>query len=177
MGLVVPRHMESSRTRDQIDVACTGRQILIHSTTREVPPSPQSSDFLLYLLLPPAAWPFLLILVAYKVSLHSISFLSFSGAVSKLPATAKGVLLVSLLQPLQVQVCLLSHPHNLLLFSFLISSPESASSPPCLCGLASLLSPGWNLFIMLPQPEKTPIFFSAPKLRFMALVRPSCRGL
>ena len=143
------------------------------------PPSPQSSDFLLYLLLPPAAWPLVLILVAYKVSLHSLSFLSFFGAVSKLPATAKGVLLVSLLQPLQVQVRLLSHPHNLLLFSFLISSPESASSPPCLCGLASLLSPGWNLFIMLPQPEKTPIFFffSAPKLRFMALVRPSCRGL
>ena len=36
MGLVAPRHVESSQTRDQIRVPCIGRQILNHWTTREV---------------------------------------------------------------------------------------------------------------------------------------------
>ena len=36
-GLVVPRHVESSQTRDQTQVPCIGRQILNHWTTREVP--------------------------------------------------------------------------------------------------------------------------------------------
>ena len=37
MGLVAPWHVESSRTRDQIHVPCTGRWILNHCATREVP--------------------------------------------------------------------------------------------------------------------------------------------
>ena len=37
MGLVAPRHMGSSWTRDQTYVPCIGRQILNHCTTREVP--------------------------------------------------------------------------------------------------------------------------------------------
>ena len=37
MGLVAPRHVESSCTRDQIHVPCIGRRILIHFTTRELP--------------------------------------------------------------------------------------------------------------------------------------------
>ena len=36
MGLVAPQHVEASQTRDQTHVPCTGRQILIHWTTREV---------------------------------------------------------------------------------------------------------------------------------------------
>ena len=36
MGLVALRLVESSRIRDQTHVPCTGRQILIHWTTREV---------------------------------------------------------------------------------------------------------------------------------------------
>ena len=39
MGLVAPRHVGSSWTRDQIRVLCIGRQILNHCTTREVPVS------------------------------------------------------------------------------------------------------------------------------------------
>ena len=35
IGLVAPWHVESSRTRDRTHVPCTGRQILIHCTTRE----------------------------------------------------------------------------------------------------------------------------------------------
>ena len=38
-GLVAPRHVESSRTRDQTRVPCIGRWILNHWTTREVPQS------------------------------------------------------------------------------------------------------------------------------------------
>ena len=34
-GLAAPRHMGSSRTRDQTRVPCIGRQILNHCTTRE----------------------------------------------------------------------------------------------------------------------------------------------
>ena len=34
-GLVAPRHVESSQTRDQVRVPCIGRQILNHCTTRE----------------------------------------------------------------------------------------------------------------------------------------------
>ena len=37
VGLVAPQHVESSRTRDQTHVPYTGRWILIHCTTREVP--------------------------------------------------------------------------------------------------------------------------------------------
>ena len=37
MGLVIPWHVGSSRTRDQIRVPCIGRWILNHCTTREVP--------------------------------------------------------------------------------------------------------------------------------------------
>ena len=37
LGLVVSWHVESSWTRDQTPVPCRGRQILIHSFTREVP--------------------------------------------------------------------------------------------------------------------------------------------
>ena len=36
-GLVAPRYVESSRTRDQTCVPCIGRQIFIHQATREVP--------------------------------------------------------------------------------------------------------------------------------------------
>ena len=36
-GLVAPRHVGSSRARDQTCVPCIGRQILNHCTTREVP--------------------------------------------------------------------------------------------------------------------------------------------
>ena len=36
-GLVAPRHVGSSRTRARTCVPCTGRQILNHCTTREVP--------------------------------------------------------------------------------------------------------------------------------------------
>ena len=36
MGLVAPGHMESSQTRDQIHVPCTGRRIPNHLTTWEV---------------------------------------------------------------------------------------------------------------------------------------------
>ena len=39
MGLVAPRHEESSWTSDRTCLPCTGRQILIDCTTREVPPS------------------------------------------------------------------------------------------------------------------------------------------
>ena len=38
MGLVAPRHVGSSQTRDQTHVPCIGRQILNHCATREVPP-------------------------------------------------------------------------------------------------------------------------------------------
>ena len=34
-GLSAPRHVEASRTGDRTHVPCTGRQILIHCTTRE----------------------------------------------------------------------------------------------------------------------------------------------
>ena len=37
MGLVAPRHVGSSRTRDRTHVPCIGRSILNHWTTREVP--------------------------------------------------------------------------------------------------------------------------------------------
>ena len=37
MGLVAPKHVESSPTRDQTHVPCIGKQILNHWTTREVP--------------------------------------------------------------------------------------------------------------------------------------------
>ena len=37
VGLVVLRHVESSQTREQTHIPCTGRWILIHCTTREVP--------------------------------------------------------------------------------------------------------------------------------------------
>ena len=36
MGLVAPRYVESSRTREQSRVPCIGRWILKHCTTREV---------------------------------------------------------------------------------------------------------------------------------------------
>ena len=36
-GLVAPRHVGSSRTRDQTHGPCIGRRILKHWTTREVP--------------------------------------------------------------------------------------------------------------------------------------------
>ena len=36
-GLGAPWHVESSQTRDQTHVPCTGKQILIYCTTREVP--------------------------------------------------------------------------------------------------------------------------------------------
>ena len=37
-GLAAPQHVGSSWTRDQTCVPCTGRRILNHCTTREVPP-------------------------------------------------------------------------------------------------------------------------------------------
>ena len=37
MGLVAPRHVSSSRTRNQTHILCIGRQILNHWTTRKVP--------------------------------------------------------------------------------------------------------------------------------------------
>ena len=36
-GLVAPRHVGSSRTRDRTRVPCIGRRILIHCATREAP--------------------------------------------------------------------------------------------------------------------------------------------
>ena len=36
-GLVAPRYVESSQTRDQIRVSCIGRQTPNHWTTREIP--------------------------------------------------------------------------------------------------------------------------------------------
>ena len=36
-GLVAPRHVGSSQIRDQTRVPCTGRRILNHCATREVP--------------------------------------------------------------------------------------------------------------------------------------------
>ena len=36
-GLVAPRYVGSSRTRDQTHVSCIGRQIVNHCATREVP--------------------------------------------------------------------------------------------------------------------------------------------
>ena len=36
MGLVTPRHVESSQTRNQIHVPCMGRRILIHCATSKV---------------------------------------------------------------------------------------------------------------------------------------------
>ena len=36
MGLVAPRHVRSSRTRDGTHVSCIGRQILSHRTTRDI---------------------------------------------------------------------------------------------------------------------------------------------
>ena len=39
LGLVVPRHVESSRIKNGSHVPCIGKQILTHCTTREVPPS------------------------------------------------------------------------------------------------------------------------------------------
>ena len=36
-GLAAPQHVGSSRTRDRTRVPCTGKQILNHCTTREVP--------------------------------------------------------------------------------------------------------------------------------------------
>ena len=37
MGLVAPRHVGSSRTRDRTRVPCIGRWTLNHCTTRDVP--------------------------------------------------------------------------------------------------------------------------------------------
>ena len=37
--LVAPQHVESSQSRDRTHVPCTGKQILNHGTTREVPES------------------------------------------------------------------------------------------------------------------------------------------
>ena len=37
-GLVAPRHVGSSRTRDRTHVPCIGRRILNHCAAREVPP-------------------------------------------------------------------------------------------------------------------------------------------
>lgn len=81
------------------------------------------------------------------------------GISFKVPPTAKCVLLVSLLWPLLPGPAALSHPRNLLLFSFFIRVPVG-SFPTMLCGPASLLNPGWNLFITLPQPEKMPVFLA-----------------
>lgn len=64
-----------------------------------------------------------------------------------------GVFVVGLSAPL-------SRPHNLQVFPSVTRHPRSVLSLPCLGRLASLLNPGWNLFITLPQPEKMPIFFS-----------------
>ena len=50
-GLVAPRHVGSSWTRDRTRVPCIGRWILNHCTTREVP---QSFLFMISLTL----WPF-----------------------------------------------------------------------------------------------------------------------
>ena len=37
MGLIAPHHVESSQTKDQTNVPCTGRWILIHRAIRGVP--------------------------------------------------------------------------------------------------------------------------------------------
>ena len=46
VGLVAPRHMESSRTRNPTHVPCIGRRILNHRTAREIQVS-SSQSFLL----------------------------------------------------------------------------------------------------------------------------------
>ena len=40
MGLVAPRHMEPSLTRDRTPVPCTGWRTLVHRATKEVQGSP-----------------------------------------------------------------------------------------------------------------------------------------
>ena len=45
-GLVAPKHVEPSRIRDQTCVPWIGRWILIHCTTREVPPDILMHDYL-----------------------------------------------------------------------------------------------------------------------------------
>ena len=47
--LFAPQHVGSSRTRDRTRVPCTGRQILNHCATREVPQIHVDSYFLLML--------------------------------------------------------------------------------------------------------------------------------
>ena len=51
MGLVAPRHVESSRTRDQTCVPCIGRQIPNHWTTWEVHFSNSLLQFLHFILI------------------------------------------------------------------------------------------------------------------------------
>ena len=50
MGLVAPRHVESSWTRDRTGVPRTGRRIPIHCTTGEVPATVLSAHLLVLLL-------------------------------------------------------------------------------------------------------------------------------
>ena len=54
MGLVASRHMGSSRTRDWTHVPCTGRQILNHCATREVPRLNNFYCSILSSLMPPS---------------------------------------------------------------------------------------------------------------------------
>ena len=48
-GLVAPQHVGPPQTRDRTRVPCTGRQILNHCATREVPQIHVDSYFLLML--------------------------------------------------------------------------------------------------------------------------------
>ena len=82
MGLVAPRHVGYSRTRDRTCVPCIGRRILNHCATREVPPL-----FLLisFLLLSPS-FPFetpsmhrlFLLMIPHKSHRFSSFFFLFS---------------------------------------------------------------------------------------------------
>lgn len=117
----------------------------------------------------PGAWLSASILVAYKVTLRAVLKAQQGAATSFLlpffgdqfqssphgQMRVAGVFVVAF----AARPAALSHPRNLLLFSFFIRVPVG-SFPTMLCGPASLLNPGWNLFITLPQPEKMPVFLA-----------------
>ena len=72
-GLVARGHVESSQTRDQTHIPCTGRCILNHRTTREV--------LDLSFKLDPAPWPWL------NVSWRCHRFFDSTGATGKTPSS------------------------------------------------------------------------------------------
>ena len=90
-GLVARGHVESSQTRDQTHIPCTGRCILNHRTTREV--------LDLSFKLDPAPWPWL------NVSWRCHRFFDSTGATGKTPS--------SLSQPKVHKKKIIIHLHSL----------------------------------------------------------------